>query len=391
MSEGAPGLHAVALSPREVPGHLAYLTAQTALGWLSVLAVIALPLFPLWAHAAAILEVPLRRAGLVAPPPASRPTNDSWRVMAHALTSIPVAVIGTVAWTILVAAGGVVVQAPLRALADQPVIGGASGPTGPSSAVLAVTAGLLALAATSWFAAVVARVASVIATKTLWTQEEVLQAHIEEMARRQVVMDEAAAGERARLERILHDGAQLHLAATAMHLSMIELTLQQVSEPTTRSQLVKHLEAARDENERALDDVRSVASGLRPDAPASLTTALTRLVDKLPISGTADVDIPPLTAEVEPALLLIAKEAVTNALRHSGCSAVTITARKVMNQIVLTIHDDGAGGVDPDRGTGVTGMRMRARSLGGGLTITSPAGGPTSVRVTIPHAGTEPD
>lgn len=374
--------------PREVPGHLAYLAAQTVLGWVSLIAVVALPLFPLWANAAAKLEVGLHRAGLAAEPSSSRPTFDVWRAMTYAVTSIPVALIGTVVWVMLVAAGGVVVQAPARVLTGQPVLGGASGPTGPTAAVVASTLAVALLVVTAWVGAVIGRAASEIAARTLWSREDVLQGHIDELAQRQALRDEVAAAERVRLERTLHDGAQLHLAATAMHLGMLELAAGKVTDPATKSQLLEHLKAAREENERAIDDVRSVASGLRPDAPASLTSSLTssltELADELPVSGTADIDLPPLPTETESALLLIAKEAVTNALRHSGCSSISITARYCGDQIVLTVRDDGAGGVDPGRGTGVTGMRARAQSLDGDLAIISPAGGPTTVRTTIP-------
>lgn len=370
--------------PREVPGHLAYLAAQTVLGWVSLMAVIALPLFPLWANAAAKCEVGLHRAGLVAEPSASRPTVGVWRAMTYALTSIPVALIGTVVWVVLVAAGGVVVQAPARVLTGQPILGGASGPAGPTAAVVASTLAVALLVVTAWVAAVVGRAASEIAARTLWSREDVLQGHIDELAQRQALRDEVAAAERIRLERTLHDGAQLHLAATAMHLGMLELAAGKVDDPATKLRLLEHLKAAREENERAIDDVRLVASGLRPDAPASLTSSLTELAGQLPVSGTADIDLPSLPAETESALLLIAKEAVTNALRHSGCSSMSITARHCGDQIVLIIRDDGAGGVDPGRGTGVTGMRARAQSLDGELAIISPSGGPTTVRTTIP-------
>ena len=386
MTETTQRLRVPGVALRQVPGHLAYLTVHTALGWLSALAVLALPLFPLWSPAAAKLEVVLLRANLAAEPPTFEPRIGIWRAMAYALTSIPVAAIGTLVWIILVASGGLVVQAPFRLLTNQPVVGGASGPSGPVAALLAAALALVVLLATGWLAAIIGRIVSQISTQMLWNRDDILQGQVDDLARRQVIMEQAAAAERTRLERTLHDGAQLHLATTAMHLSMIELALRRVSDPATKSQLAQHLQAARDENERAVDDVRSVASGLRPEAPVSLASTLTHLMDHLPVSATTHINLPSLPADLESSrgLLLIAKEAVTNALRHSGCSSIAISAQEAAGEIVLAIRDDGAGGVDPDRGTGVAGIRSRACSLGGALAIISPVGGPTTIRVTIP-------
>jgi len=87
---------------------------------------------------------------------------------------------------------------------------------------------------------------------------------------------------------------------------------------------------------------------------------------------------------VEVAAYYVVSEAVTNAAKHAEASGVEVTLRAADSVVELEIADDGVGGADPGRGSGLTGLRDRVEALGGSIEIESPPGGGTSLRVRIP-------
>jgi signal transduction histidine kinase len=205
---------------------------------------------------------------------------------------------------------------------------------------------------------------------------------------RALAVDDAAARLR-RLERDLHDGAQIRLATLAMNLGMAKKKLGDsgaVPDADAARELVDTaLRGARD----ALGELRELARGIHPpvldnglpDALASLTAGSAipaRLACRLP-------DRP--APAIEAIAYFCAAELLANAAKHSAASSITIDLSERAGRLLLTVADDGRGGADPARGSGLAGLAQRAAVVDGRLTITSPPGGPTRVTAEIPlHA-----
>jgi len=148
---------------------------------------------------------------------------------------------------------------------------------------------------------------------------------------------------------------------------------------------------AREEALRALGELRELVRGIGPSilrdrgleaAIASLATGRAQPVDYV-----IDVGDPRPPATVEAAAYFVVAESIANAAKHSGARRMTVRVwRDAANRIVVECSDDGRGGADPAAGTGLTGLMQRVRALDGTLSVTSPAGGPTTVRAEIPCA-----
>ncbi|MEV4134278.1 DUF4118 domain-containing protein [Dactylosporangium sp. NPDC049742] len=191
----------------------------------------------------------------------------------------------------------------------------------------------------------------------------------------------AADQARQRIERNLHDGAMQHFLAVAMQLGATEAIL-----PPELTEARSELAHARRGLNSAMDNLREISRGIHPTLLASdgLPTALRALARRSPVPVDLDVHtdqrMPPV---VETAAYYIVSEALTNAVKHAHATVVHVQATR--NDLLhLSIYDDGIGGADPHRGTGLTGLQDRVEALGGHLTITSPADGGTRLSATIP-------
>jgi signal transduction histidine kinase len=97
--------------------------------------------------------------------------------------------------------------------------------------------------------------------------------------------------------------------------------------------------------------------------------------------------VPIATPSTEVAVYFVVSEALTNVAKHAHASQVRLTIVRIAGSLQLTIEDDGRGGADPQAGSGLAGLADRVEALGGTLQIDSPAGGPTTLVVTLPTAG----
>jgi signal transduction histidine kinase len=187
--------------------------------------------------------------------------------------------------------------------------------------------------------------------------------------------------ERRRLRRDLHDGVGPSLAGIAMQLDGLAGRLAEDPELAARA------EAARDDLRRTVSSVRRMVDGLRPPAldDMGLDGALRQLVDRYEGRASLRCDVPPdLPAAVEAAAYLITSEAVTNAMRHSGCDRCQVELGPAAPWLVITVADDGHGIPESaPRGVGLTSMRDRAAEVGGLLEVTTTAQG-TVVRTHLP-------
>jgi PAS domain S-box-containing protein len=190
---------------------------------------------------------------------------------------------------------------------------------------------------------------------------------------------------RRRLERNLHDGAQQRLAALSLSLRLAESRL-----PDAPAQAGELLKAARDELARALDELRELARGLHPNVltDRGLGPALESLVVRSPFPVEVDVPAERLAPAIEAAAYYVAAEALANVAKyaHAESAWVRIVEDDEREEIVVEVTDDGIGGADPERGSGLKGLEDRVEALDGALEVDSPPGAGTRIRARIPTA-----
>jgi len=190
---------------------------------------------------------------------------------------------------------------------------------------------------------------------------------------------------RRRLERNLHDGAQQRLAALSLSLRLAESRL-----PDDPAQAAELLKAARDELARALDELRELARGLHPNVltDRGLGPALESLVVRSPFPVEVEVTGERLAPAIEAAAYYVAAEALANVAKyaHAESAGVRITEDDERGEVVVEVTDDGIGGADPARGSGLKGLEDRVAALDGTLEVESPLGVGTRIRARIPTA-----
>ncbi|SPL99822.1 putative two-component system sensor kinase [[Actinomadura] parvosata subsp. kistnae] len=199
-------------------------------------------------------------------------------------------------------------------------------------------------------------------------------------ATRAAVLD-AHAAELRRIERSLHDGTQNRLVAVNVLLGAALRALDR--DPATARAT---LERAQDAAEQALGELRGVVRTILPPvlADKSLADALTGLAADCPVPCRIDADLPVrAAASVEATAYFVVAEALTNIARHSRARRAVVTVRRLDDQLVLRVVDDGQGGAR-ESGSGLAGIRRRVEAHDGSFTLTSPAGGPTTLDVTLP-------
>jgi signal transduction histidine kinase len=204
-----------------------------------------------------------------------------------------------------------------------------------------------------------------------------------EQSRALAVQDSAAL--LRRLERDLHDGAQIRLATLAMNLGMAREKLAADADPQVRELVDAAHQGAKD----ALIELRNLARGIHPPAlDNGLADALATLAAGSALPVDLDVRLPDRPApEIETIAYFCAAELLANAAKHSRANRVSLDLSGRDGELVLQVGDDGAGGADAARGSGLAGLQQRARTVDGRVEIVSPPGGPTKVTVTLPvHA-----
>ncbi|HSS91564.1 MAG TPA: sensor domain-containing protein, partial [Streptosporangiaceae bacterium] len=191
---------------------------------------------------------------------------------------------------------------------------------------------------------------------------------------RALAVDDSAATLR-RLERDLHDGAQIRLATLAMNLGMAREKLGDDASPEARELVDAAHQGAKD----ALIDLRNLARGIHPPAlDNGLADALATLAASSAIPAELTTAIPERPAPaIETIAYFCAAELLANAAKHSYANRVTIEVAERGQMLVLRVGDDGRGGADPARGSGLSGLTQRVRTVDGRLEIASPSGGPT--------------
>ena len=145
------------------------------------------------------------------------------------------------------------------------------------------------------------------------------------------------------------------------------------------------IEEAFQHAERANRELRDVVRGI---LPASLSrggvrSALESVVSDLALPVELRVDVPRLPAPVETTVYYIVAEALTNVVKHARASRATVTVTLDGDRVAIEVRDDGSGGADPTRGTGLTGLLDRAEAANGTLVVDSPPGAGTTLQATL--------
>jgi signal transduction histidine kinase len=199
---------------------------------------------------------------------------------------------------------------------------------------------------------------------------------------RSLAVEDSAAALR-RVERDLHDGAQMRLAALAMNLGMAQEKLGADDDATVK----ELLDAAHRNAVDALADLRDLARGIHPPAldnglPGALATLAAS--SAIPASVTADVAIRPAPA-IETIAYFCVAELIANATKHSYANQIKINIHTERPGLLrLEVSDDGIGGADASRGSGLAGLAQRVSTVDGQIDVSSPPGGPTLVTVVLP-------
>jgi signal transduction histidine kinase len=202
-----------------------------------------------------------------------------------------------------------------------------------------------------------------------------------DLAASRVRIVEATDQTRRQLERDLHDGVQQRLVSLTLELRGAEAVTP------SGSDLRAQLSAVGDGLTGVLDDLRELSRGIHPAilSEGGLGPALKALARRSAVPVELDVSVQQRLAErVEVAAYFVVSEALANAAKHAHASVATIRVEAGNGVLALRIDDDGVGGADPARGSGLVGLTDRVEALGGKIAITSRAGEGTSLQVELP-------
>jgi signal transduction histidine kinase len=194
----------------------------------------------------------------------------------------------------------------------------------------------------------------------------------------------ASDGERRRLERNLHDGAQQRLVALAIGLRIIDRLVD--TDPGGAHEALKR---ASEELSATLAELRELARGLHPAVLSDhgLEVALEGLVARAPLPVVLHVQLDDrLPSAHEVAAFYLVSESLTNVAKYAGASSVSVDIARADGRLVVEVADNGCGGATTDHGTGLRGLADRVEALGGHLLVTSPVGAGTVVTAELPYA-----
>jgi signal transduction histidine kinase len=210
-----------------------------------------------------------------------------------------------------------------------------------------------------------------------------LRAQLAEARSSRARIVEATEGERRRIERDLHDGTQQRLVSIAMTLGLAEAKAAQ--DGAARELIVESRAAL----SAALGELRELSQGIHPGilSDRGLAPALLDLVTRLRMPVDLDVALDQrLPARVETAAYYVVSEGLTNIAKYAHAASAHVRVTRENGAALVEISDDGSGGADPTKGSGLRGLRDRVEALGGRFAFTSPRGHGTTIRAELPCA-----
>ena len=269
---------------------------------------------------------------------------------------------------------------PLVAVVPLPFVGSISVSSWLATYVAAL-AGALCVIIAAWLARGINAADNALARSLLGPST--MAERVSELERTRTLAVEDSAAALRRVERDLHDGAQMRLAALAMNLGMAREKLDDDDGVTVR----ELIDAAHRNAVDALADLRDLARGIHPPVlDNGLASALDSLAasSAIPASVTASIGPRPAPA-IETIAYFCAAELIANATKHSFANQITINLSTERAGVLrLDVSDDGIGGADVTRGSGLSGLVQRVSTVDGRVDVSSPSGGPTVVTVVLP-------
>jgi signal transduction histidine kinase len=312
---------------------------------------------------------------------ASLRSEATWRQLAYHFVIGPVLALGGL--LVLLMLGGGIELAATKAYAHVPGLAGIAVSANPKAKTVATVAGVAIILLTPAVAALVAWLDRTAMTALLGPSRSAeLERRVETLSQSRAGVVDAADAERRRIERDLHDGAQQRLVSLAMNLGVARENLTDLPEEASRV-----IAAAHDEAKEALAELRNLVRGLHPAVldDRGLDAALSGIAARAPLPVRLTVDVPERASPtVEAVAYFVVSECLTNIARHAKARQATIDVRRDGQRLRVQVTDDGVGGADPSRGSGLASLAQRARSVDGRLHIDSPPGGPTAVTVELP-------
>ncbi len=320
----------------------------------------------------------------------------TWRDLLYLTLMFPLGIASVVTFTVFWSVGGYLGTVAIwyRFVGDTFVlVGGTRGPAyvidSWDDTLIPTIAGFMVLClawvASKWFGRVRGRLAVALLgpSKAMILTAEA--AHLHASRARGV---DAAEAERRRIERDLHDGAQLRLVAVAMSLGRAKTRMD--NDPEAAKALIDEAHA---DAKQAVAELRDLARGIYPAVlgDRGLDAALSSLAAKAPVP--VDVTVEPSLstdhrppAAVESTAYFTVAEALTNIAKYANATRATVDVRRDKGHVIVEITDDGHGGATTRRGGGLAGLADRAATIDGVLTVVSPPGGPTVIKADLPCA-----
>jgi signal transduction histidine kinase len=354
---------------------LTVLTTLIALGVVSAVAVVGVPLLV----AATLVGLPVgaverRRLGLVDAEPIDDPHRiperpglrawlhqryrepATWRELGYTI------LLATLIWPLDLLVVGCALGAP-GSLITAPAVQALGGDgevklfkaillTSPAAAWAAVPIGVVLLVPAAYVVTGYGAARGALARALLAPRDNELVRRVQDLTRSRARLVDAFDAERRRIERDLHDGAQQRLVALGITLGLARLA--------TPADVPALVERAHEQASLALEELRDLVRGVDVALPTRPPSA------------------------VETAAYFVVCEALANAAKHSGATRIQVSGRVRANQLVVEVADDGCGGADAARGSGLAGLADRIAVVAGRLVLTSPPGGPTLLRVELP-------
>lgn len=213
------------------------------------------------------------------------------------------------------------------------------------------------------------------------TSRAMLAQRVRHLAETRTEAVDAQAAQLRRIERDLHDGAQARLVAVGMTIGAAEQLLD--TDPSAAAALI---DKAQEASAAALEELRRLVRGIRPPVlvERGLVEALRALAVESPLAVTVTHHgVGRCHSAVESAVYFAVTELLTNAARHGRARQARIELRRDGDDLVVTVADDGVGGADPGKGSGLRGIERRLMPFDGELELDSPPGGPTTVTMRL--------
>ena len=315
-----------------------------------------------------------------------------WLALLHAVVIAPI--MATISFVVLVVSFAIIgsaVFAPLALLVgwgDTVRFGGLGDEFRAVAIVVLIVLGVVAIVTLPYVLRGLTWLHAAIARPFLgrFTNEQ-LEAQVSSLftSRQAAVAAEGSA--LRRIERDIHDGPQQRLIRLQMDLAAAESRL--ATNPDEAASLIQD---ARRQAHDALDELRNLSRGFAPPLllDRGLFAALESLATRSSIPVTLETELGAsanLPDEVARNAYFVASELIANAAKHSQAAGITLRVTTADGALVVEVSDDGVGGAVEKTGHGLAGLRDRAAGMGGTFEVSSPEGGPTAVRVTLPMAG----